>query len=394
MKHKLLQFGAGNIGRSFVAQLFSLSGYEVVFVDIDQRLINALNTENKYRVVIKNGNLPDETLTIKNVRAIDGRNTEAVIDEIISADIAATSVGQRALPIILQTLAKGIEQRFKKNQDRPLDIIIAENLQNAADFFHQELSQNLPSEFPLDEYVGLVETSIGKMVPIMKEEDLKEDPTWVFAEPYNQLILSKHAFKNPIPQIEGLKPVDNMQAYVDRKLYIHNLGHAAVAYLGFKSDPTHQYIWEALENPQTYLQTKQAMETSANALGTKYPDAFSREELQDHIEDLLNRFQNKALGDTIYRVGRDLHRKLSRKDRVIGSILLAQSMNLPIEPLIRVANAALHFKATDEQNQSFKSDLKFHQNLKDNGIEETLKSVCSLDPSLPLENKILQKLID
>ena len=40
---QLLHFGAGNIGRSLVGQLFSKAGYDVVFVDADRRIVDALN---------------------------------------------------------------------------------------------------------------------------------------------------------------------------------------------------------------------------------------------------------------------------------------------------------------------------------------------------------------
>jgi mannitol-1-phosphate 5-dehydrogenase len=43
----------------------------------------------------------------------------------------------------------------------------------------------------LDEYVGLIETSIGKMVPIMPEKELERDPLMVYAEPYNTLIVDR-----------------------------------------------------------------------------------------------------------------------------------------------------------------------------------------------------------
>ncbi|NJK84846.1 MAG: hypothetical protein HC906_01560 [Bacteroidales bacterium] len=80
--------------------------------------------------------------------------------------------------------------------------------------------------------MGLVETSIGKMVPIMTSKDIEEDLLQVFAEPYNTLILDKNGFKNPIPDIRGLAPKVNMKAWVDRKSFIHNLGHAVAAYIG------------------------------------------------------------------------------------------------------------------------------------------------------------------
>ena len=39
IKNKLVLFGAGKIGRSFIGQVFSRSGYEVVFIDINQEII-------------------------------------------------------------------------------------------------------------------------------------------------------------------------------------------------------------------------------------------------------------------------------------------------------------------------------------------------------------------
>jgi mannitol-1-phosphate 5-dehydrogenase len=46
-------FGAGKIGRSFIGQLFSRGGYEVVFVDVFKPLIDEINRRHEYNVVIK-----------------------------------------------------------------------------------------------------------------------------------------------------------------------------------------------------------------------------------------------------------------------------------------------------------------------------------------------------
>lgn len=52
--NKLVLFGAGKIGRSFIGQLFSASDYEVVFIDINPVVIDQLNQRRSYQVVIKN----------------------------------------------------------------------------------------------------------------------------------------------------------------------------------------------------------------------------------------------------------------------------------------------------------------------------------------------------
>ena len=173
VKKKMLQFGAGNIGRSFIGQLFSRSGYEVVFVDIDKELVKELNKKRVYKLVIKRNELPDEIILIENIRAIDGYDKEAVVREIVDTDIIATAVGKYALPQIIPVIAQGIQLRYKKRGKNPLDIIIAENFRNAADYLRKELKSHLPQEYPFDELVGLIESSIGKMVSLMKEEEKK-----------------------------------------------------------------------------------------------------------------------------------------------------------------------------------------------------------------------------
>ena len=43
----------GKIGRSFIGQLLSRGGYEVVFIDADLKLIEELNRRGHYNVIIK-----------------------------------------------------------------------------------------------------------------------------------------------------------------------------------------------------------------------------------------------------------------------------------------------------------------------------------------------------
>ncbi|MCF7838900.1 MAG: mannitol-1-phosphate 5-dehydrogenase, partial [Candidatus Marinimicrobia bacterium] len=238
---KLVQFGAGNIGRSFIGQLFGRAGYEVVFVDVAPDLVAALNEAGRYRVIVKQSGAADQTLWVAGVRAVNGREPDRVAAELADADLACTAVGAGALRYIWPVLARGLTARAAAHA-KPLDVIFAENERDVAAQARVALQAELGPDFPLDQAAGLVESSIGKMVPIIRAEDLAQDPLWVFAEPYNTLILDRRGFRNGVPPVPGIKAVDNIRAYVDRKLFVHNLGHAAAAYLGQQADAGLTYI--------------------------------------------------------------------------------------------------------------------------------------------------------
>ena len=388
----MVQFGAGNIGRSFIGQLFSRSGYEVVFIDINKELVKELNKKRTYKLVIKRNELPDEIILIENIRAINGYDKEAVIREIVDTDILATAVGKDALPQIVPVIAQGLQLRDEKRGKNPLDIIIAENFRNVADYLRKELKSLLPLEYPFDELVGLIESSIGKMVPLMKEEDKKKDLLWIFAEPYNTLIVDKKGFKTPLPHLRDLRAVENIKAYVDRKLFIHNLGHSAAAYLGYQYDSKMTFISEALEVPEIYKIVREGMKQSAVALNEAYPKDLALPDLQNHIDDLLFRFQNKSLRDTIFRVGRDLYRKLDKNERLVGSMLLAQRQNAPYHKIKRAFYAALDFKAKDQKGEMYPLDKIFFQREYPRGLKHILKSVCHLSSHQDEEAKVREEI--
>ena len=210
-KPYILIFGAGKIGRSFIGQLFGKHGYDVIFVDTDRRLVEELNKQKRYPVVVRDSDSEQE-LMVEGVSAINAEDREKVIEAITEASIVAVSVGKNALPAVAAVLAGGLLAREKRHPGRSLDIILAENMRSADLFLREILRETLPSSYPLDKQVGLVETSIGKMVPIITDEDLAENPLKVFAEPYNTLILDRKGFRGEIPHIPELSLKENMKA--------------------------------------------------------------------------------------------------------------------------------------------------------------------------------------
>jgi len=376
VRNKIVLFGAGKIGRSFIGQVFSRSGFEVVFVDINQQLIDLLNTHKQYKVVNKS-NKGDEVILVKNVRGIHLENTEEVVTELADATLASLSVGQQGMLATLPLISQALMLRKKKYGNWPLDIIIAENMRNADQYIQNELIRLLPVDYPINDLLGLVETSIGKMVPIMSKKVMLEDQLQIFAEPYNSLIVAKSGFKNPVPEVEFLAPKENIKAWVDRKLFIHNLGHATAAYLGFQKNSQAVYIYEALSDIEIYQKARETMLQSAEILMALYPGEFPFSQLETHIDDLLERFQNKALGDTIFRVGCDLYRKLSPEDRLAGPVHAARSLGKPYNKILQVIEAAILFRATDENGEFLPSDEKFFAEA-EKGIGYLLKNICKI----------------
>lgn len=384
-----VQFGAGNIGRSFIGRLFAEAGYRVVFIDVDSRLVSLLNERRSYPVVVKQNDRPDQVRLIGGVSAIDGRDREAVIDVLTQADGMATSVGQRGLQAVLPLLAAALELRAANNAP-PLDLIIAENLRSGAAWFRQNLGPLLPEGFDLDSRLGLVETSIGKMVPIMPQDALNEDPLQLFAEPYDTLIVDRLGFRREVPALAGLKPVNNIAAWVDRKLFLHNMSHAALAYLGYQANPALIYCWQAMELPAVVDAVRAALLQSAAALNRAYPDDLPQEELAAHADDLLNRYRNRALGDTLHRVGRDLGRKLAREDRLIGACLLAAKHGLPFDSLVPPIRAALKFAAPDEQGRVGEADQRILQAVAERGPRAVLCEIAGLDAGQSMDQRVLE----
>jgi len=378
VKNKLLLFGAGKIGRSFIAQLFSCSHYEVVFVDVNKAVIDAINERKEYRVCIKD-KVPSE-IKVSSIRGVLADDEEAIINEIVDSQYIAVSVGQKGLEMIVPLLAKGLWSKYSSNPKACTDIIIAENLREADLFLKNKIRAEMASDYPLEKLVGFVETSIGKMVPIMPTHEVDDDPLLVYAEAYNTLILDKKAFHNPIPDVIGLAPKENMKAWVDRKLFIHNLGHAITAYFGALKHPEMTYLFEVLADLEIANKVRLAMGEAAQVLQLLYPKEFTQEQLDEHINDLIERFQNKALGDTVYRVGSDLRRKLAYDDRLVAPIRIAIDNHLPCSNMLEGFRAAFEFKANDEMGCSNSEDKKIVTEFNTKGMSHVIKKYADINP--------------
>jgi len=383
---KMVIFGAGSIGRSFVAPVFARSDFQIVFVDISKEIVRELNLRNSYRVVEKQDGKPDRESVVSPVRGVLVDDTEAVGGELRDARLAATAVGESAFDSVIGSIARAAATRSE-----PLDIVLAENIHHAGTRARTVMQEKGLDLGKISGAFGFVESSIGKMVPVMPSAIRKRDPLLCWAEPYNTLIVDRDGFRNPIPDVADLFTVAPIEPWVDRKLYIHNLGHAAASYLGFVHNPEAEYLWEVLQTSSVSSQVHAAMTRSAEALRCRYPDAFTRGELADHVEDLIARFRSRALGDTIHRVGRDLRRKLHRDDRVVGAIRMAMSAGLDPAPLLTVFASAVRFRKRPADGEQLQADREFVSRFDAQGVNWILDEVVQVKQDETELRSLLEK---
>lgn len=367
---KFIMYGAGNIGRGFIGQSFSAAGYKVGFVDINAEVIDALNKDGKYPVNVVTTN-KNEEYTVKNVYGIDGKDINVVSDEIAECDLMATAIGVNVLKFIAKPIAEGIKKRFE-NGGRPLDIIICENLIGADEYLRGLILKEIPelSDF-VCEKVGFIEASIGRMVPVMTEEKKAGNPLRVYVEPYNVLPVDKAAFKGGIPQdVTNLYPYEPFNLFIQRKLFMHNMSHALCAYLGNLRGYT--YVYQAVNDFDIRYCAFRALVSSALAVSKE--NGAEIKPLIDHAENLLYRFTNTALADTVERVGKDTRRKLGSNDRLIGALKLCEKYGIDATYICIGIAAGLLFSPISDV-----SSVEVCAFANNNGAKKALKEFSDYD---------------
>ena len=369
-------FGAGNIGRGFIAQLFSESGYLVNFIDIDDSLITHFNTEKTYELqTAYNDDI--NNYTIGPVAGINGKDNQSVVDALSQADVAATAVGVRALDYLIDNFATTIIQRSQENK-APLNIIFCENLKNAAAIIRDKVKAKLSPEHHdyLESHIGFVDTVIGRMVPAPSADS----PTgFIRVEPYKELPVDKDCFRGEIPSISNMTAYENFYLFTARKLYIHNCGHAILSYCGFLKD--YEFGYEAMENDWVYDCLTAAWSESKEAIVATYQ--ADADWLQQHIDDLSYRFKNKTLGDSIFRLGKDPIRKLGPTDRLISPYLMARKSGLEASALAKGIAAAFCFTPAEDPIA-----LELLERLKNDVLQASLETISGIKADSMEEKQI------
>ncbi len=375
-KRTAVQFGAGNIGRGLMGQLLQESGFETIFVDASASLVQYLNERGSYPLrVLDAYSQTAREITIDHFYAVPADRNDVIAEAIGQARLVATAVGVANLEAISPSLAAGICRRLAQGAE-PLDIYLCENMLGAAALLAQKVLDQLegPARAWAAGQVGFVGTSIARIVGGAGARVPQDDPLLVVADAHRDIPYDGKASRAGDPGLAGFRPVSNFQAEVERKIFTHNVGHAALAYLGYLRG--HTYIHETFADDFVGSVFDGALDETTEALLRRHPADLDCREHMAIRKDVRVRFGNPLLRDAIVRVAKDPMRKLGRDDRIIGAAELCRSHGVAPDHIATVCAAALCYDYPEDTYA-----IRLQTMIQQQGVRETLRQLSGVDPT-------------
>ncbi|OJJ46695.1 hypothetical protein ASPZODRAFT_66709 [Penicilliopsis zonata CBS 506.65] len=378
MGKKAIQFGGGNIGRGFVAEFLHEAGYEVVFIDVMDNIINSLQNSSSYEVteISEQG---ESTKTITNYRAINSKTHEKdVVQEIATADVVTCAVGPNILKFIAPVIAKGIDAR---TVSKPLAVIACENAIGATDTLHGFIKehtdkQRLESLYSRAQFAN---SAIDRIVPNQPPNSGLN----VRIEKFYEWVVEKTPFGDVgHPDIPAIHWVDNLEPYIERKLFTVNTGHATTAYAGHLVEKS--TIADALHDATIREAVQKVLNETAALIVAKHN--ISEKEQKDYVNTIITRISNPYLEDNVERVGRAPIRKVSRKERFIGPAAQLAERGLKFDALLGGLETALRFQNVPGDDES----VELAKILKELSADDATTKLTGLEKEHPLYSHVLK----
>ena len=310
---------------------------------------------------------------VDGFRALNSaQDPETLTEEIASADIVTTAVGARILRFVAPNIAAGIAARPAGAP--PLAVMACENAINATDLLEQEIRANYQGD-DLEERALFANTAVDRIVPVQAEGAGLD----VTVEDFFEWAVERGPFGGTEPDIPGITWVDDLEPYIERKLFTVNTGHATTAWHGWAAD--HATIAEAIRDPAIKAQVETVLaETSALLIAQH---GFSEEDMAAYRHKVLGRFANTALPDPVQRVGRGPLRKLSREDRIVGPAAALAERGMGHEGLLSAFAAALAFTPEGDEEVDRLQEL-----LRTADADAATLEITGLTPDHPLHPEV------
>jgi mannitol-1-phosphate 5-dehydrogenase len=390
------------------------AGFDLVFVDRDPTLVTALQQAGSYTVKLYGSQYQE--ITVSGYRVFHSEQRPAIAQEIVDADLVLTAVFDQNLPDVAATLALAVATCRQAGRAAPLNCIACENMMDSSSVLGRHVKALLTGadlEYCATHF-GFPDCMISRVVPrpgrgeaflhapsvtgnVASDARLSVpagspgNPTGrlrtasplltLVAEDYNEWTARAEDFLGPRPaRLTALELVENQTARLERKLFIHNGGHAVCGYVGYHRG--HRYIHEAVADPVVARHVLGALDELGEVVRRKH--GFPAESIAVYKQDLVRRGSVPEMRDEILRVVRDPVRKLSPRERLVAPALLAVEYGLPRQWIVKGIIAALKYAHPGDPQSMVLADQ-----LARLGLAEVLARVCQIPPSSPLTDEIL-----
>ena len=295
------------------------------------------------------------------------------------------AVGPNILKFIAPVIAKGIDARESKT---PIAVIACENAIGATDTLagHIKDPKNTPEHRLSDHHsrARYANSAIDRIVP----QQAPNSGLNVRIESFFDWVVDKSPWAPDLqhPEIEGVKWVDDLVPYIERKLFTVNTGHAAAAYYGHNRHK--KFIHEALEDHEIHKIVHEALAETSHLIVQKH--GITNQEQKHYVNKIIKRISNPHLEDVVERVGRAPLRKLSRKERFVGPAAELAERGDSVDALLGCIEMAFRFQNVEGDDES----AELAKILKEHDAKAVVEKVCGLkesDKLYPHVVKIVEK---
>ena len=306
--------GAGQTGRGYLNRFFQMES--ITFLDKDEELIHALQTELCYHVSFGPGARKPLELENYNAYLID---SEDGLQAMADADLIMISVGKKNLKDVAVEIKKALTVRTKDD----IDILTAENGVN--------VKQDLLGLCE-DERVHLAEaivfcTTIGEKWSL---DILSQNLDYL---PYDVVSLG-----HTLPY-ENMVAEEKLDVLMQRKIYTYNCISAVISYLGYYKK--YEVYSDAANDPEIVTCIGNILKTLNHCICEEYH--IAAKEQKEFSDMAVDKFQNRNIVDSIERNARDVDRKLSASERIMAPLAIIHKHEQKSPELLLTAASALYY---------------------------------------------------
>lgn len=382
----LVIWGAGRIGRGFVAALFNQPDWRIVFVDIDRGLVNDLNQRKQYTIFRATAEGISREIMKDRFTAVhtsDASALEAIFrEEGLLLDIA---VHATELDKVAGMIAPLLAMRARVMPDSPMDILMNVNMALPDEAFRGKLTaafRDDPAALSyLNERIGISGIAAACISPVAPDAMKKEDPLAVLNNNYPEQAISGPALKGAKPNLPRLRLSQNLSAEETRKLYTLNMAHALLCYLGLPRG--YRTVIEAMNDPELRALVDEALAEANQGLLNALP--LTQAELDWWRDTVISLLLNPYIDDVLQRLGADTRRKLGRLDRLVGPAALCIEAGGKPCAIAKAIRAGFFYENDDPGTRAVRS-LALER-----GLSAAVTEICGLTAEHPLYDMIVKE---